>query len=204
VRRFLVTGFGPFPGCPVNPSGALAEAVARRLGIEARVLPVTWDVPARLAAEVGAFDGVVALGVARGRRGVDVERRAVNLAASALPDAAGALGGGPLVPGAPEALEGLLHRAPFDAAVEAARARGLPVGYSDDAGRYLCNALFFHLLRAADGRRPVGFVHVPHLRGVSAPDGDADALDPAIAAEALGALVSAWFRLPLADVPGVS
>jgi pyroglutamyl-peptidase len=193
VRRFLITGFGPFPGCPVNPSGPLAEAAARRLGLEARVLPVTWDVPARLGAEMRGWDGVLALGVAAGRRRVEVERRAFNQAGEAV-DAAGAAVGGALVPGAPAALEGLLHRPPFDAVVARAIDRGLPVGYSDDAGRYLCNALFFHLLHAGDGR-PAGFVHVPHVRGISAVPDDPDALDADRATDAVAALAAGFFGL---------
>src|SRR5215469_14037132 len=30
VMRVLITGFGPFPGAPFNPSAALAKALARR------------------------------------------------------------------------------------------------------------------------------------------------------------------------------
>jgi pyrrolidone-carboxylate peptidase len=30
VVRVLITGFGPFPGAPFNPSAALAKALARR------------------------------------------------------------------------------------------------------------------------------------------------------------------------------
>jgi pyroglutamyl-peptidase len=199
VRRLLVTGFGPFPGCPVNPTAWLAEDAGRALGVEWRVLPVTWDVPARLAEQVADFDGVVALGVARGRRAVEVERLAYNAAAADNADAAGVAGSGAaLAPGAPDVLEGVLHRPPFGAVVEAARAGGLPVGYSDDAGRYLCNALFFHLLRAAgDGGRPVGFVHVPHLRGLSTDD--PDALAPEDAAAAVRHLVAGWFGRPSRD-----
>ncbi len=192
MRRLLVTGFGPFPGCPVNPTAWLAEEAGRALGLPWRVLPVTWDVPARLAAEAAEYDGVVALGVARGRRAIEVERFAHNLAGAANADAAGVAGsGGRLVEGAPDVLEGVLHRPPFGAVVASARAGGLPVGESDDAGRYLCNALFFHLLCAAGGR-PVGFVHVPHLRGVSAAADDTEALDAAVARAAVLHLVTGW------------
>src|SRR5688500_4466772 len=124
MARYLLTGFGPFPGCPVNPSGFIAEAVARDLGIAWRVLPVTWDVPARLAAEAAAYDGVVALGVARGRRGVQVERLAYNDRGPEA-DASGACGGGALVEGAPASIDGCLHLRPE--VVAAAQALGLPV-----------------------------------------------------------------------------
>src|SRR5712692_4936949 len=30
LMRVLITGFGPFPGAPFNPSAALAKALARR------------------------------------------------------------------------------------------------------------------------------------------------------------------------------
>ena len=58
-------------------------------------------------------------------------------------------------------------RAPIMRLLQAARASGVPAKLSRDAGRYLCNALFWRALKAAAGNggpRMVTFVHVPPLR----------------------------------------
>ena len=54
---------------------------------------------------------------------------------------------------------------PVDAIVEALRARGIPAAASRDAGGFLCNHVFYVLMRALAERTGVrgGFVHVPLL-----------------------------------------
>jgi pyroglutamyl-peptidase len=49
--------------------------------------------------------------------------------------------------------------------VEALRAQGIPAGPSRDAGGFLCNHVFYVLMRAFAGRPGVrgGFVHLPLL-----------------------------------------
>jgi pyroglutamyl-peptidase len=58
-------------------------------------------------------------------------------------------------------------RAPCASLLQAAHAAGVPAALSHDAGRYLCNALFWRALEAAarhGGPRVAAFVHVPRLR----------------------------------------
>ena len=54
---------------------------------------------------------------------------------------------------------------PVDAIVEALRADGIPAAASRDAGGFLCNHVFYVLMRDLAGRGGVrgGFVHVPLL-----------------------------------------
>lgn len=167
----LVTGFGPFPGVDDNPSAAAARAVdGLRVGgetIVGEVLPVSYArAPARVLALARALQprAIVALGVATSRRGVEVERRARR---GANPDRADVDGARrPDVPG-PDEVRATL---PVDALTRALRATP-----SDDAGRYVCNALLYDVLRGLPGV-PAGFVHVPAegidrnrlLRGLSA------------------------------------
>ena len=51
--------------------------------------------------------------------------------------------------------------------VEAIRRAGVPASPSDSAGRYVCNRLFYGLLRlseaAGEGSPRVGFLHLPPL-----------------------------------------
>ena len=86
----LVTGFGPFPGAPSNPTRtivrALGGAFARRMArlgvrLERRILPVTWaGTPAARRDLEAALrpDAILHLGLAARRAVVTVERRAHN------------------------------------------------------------------------------------------------------------------------------
>lgn len=49
---------------------------------------------------------------------------------------------------------------------EAVRQKEIPAGISDDAGTFVCNTLYYHLLRAAEaGNFGMLFVHLPYLPG---------------------------------------
>lgn len=175
--RLLICAFGPFPGVAVNPSARFAGAVVRRrrpalaeVRCELMILPTRWAALETLSRHIAeeAPDGVLILGVAPGRRVVDVETRAVN-AASSRPDAG--RGHSPhrrLLPrGAPEHAS----TAPAMPLLRALRATGIPARRSRDAGRYLCNASLYLTLEqfaGRDGPRPVIFIHLPGRTGVPA------------------------------------
>ncbi len=172
--RLLVTGFGPFPGFPVNPSERLARAVAasRRFGrlgitVEGRVLETSydtlaWELPAMLAE--ARPDVVLMLGVVGRARLPRVEERAVNRASRLSPDASGkAAAWLTLREDQPFALRTGASVVPCVAAL---RRAGVAARRSIDAGRYLCNAGYFEALaRAGPGGPVVLFVHVPRPAG---------------------------------------
>ena len=102
MTKLLITGFGPFPRVPRNPSGLLAEHVAasprlRVAGIRASalVLPTTYgavDAMLRPAIAREVPDAVLMIGVAARRREVCVERQALNRVSRLFPDASGTVG----------------------------------------------------------------------------------------------------------------
>ena len=164
----LVTGFGPFPGMPANPSQRLARRLGRlrrpALGdeaIEVRILPTTWQAAAQVAGRIAELDpsAILMLGVAGRRKKVCVEVRAVNASADA-PDARRHHPPSRRVkPGAPA----LLHSSARVMSLRAAL-RPVPAKLSRDAGRYLCNALYFEVLHALPTEKrsvPAVFVHIP-------------------------------------------
>jgi pyroglutamyl-peptidase len=166
----LITGFGPFPGVPVNATmrllPELARAAAKRfpaVHFAVEVLPTEWDGGTRrlerLLTEVKP-DLALHFGVSSRARGFEIERRARNVC-SAQPDASGALPAGlPVLGGGAEHLPASL---PVQHIVTRLRRRGIPTFVSRDAGAYLCNAALYRSLvcaRDAPGRR-VGFVHIP-------------------------------------------
>ena len=165
MRHLLVTGFGPFPRMPRNPSGeaALALAAAPRLrlhGIEARARILTTayaTLPGELDPLLAAGpDAVLMLGVAGRARRVRVETRATSGRSALVPDVSGER------PGLPSAsMQGVRRPVAHPGlALRRLRARGLPARLSRDPGRYLCNAAYFGAL---GGTAPTLFIHIPKV-----------------------------------------
>jgi pyroglutamyl-peptidase len=173
MRTILVTGFGPFPGAPVNPTTALARLLTRlrRPGLaDTRLVghvfttsyaAVDRDLPRLIASH--RPDALLMFGVATRERRVRIETRARN-ALALLPDATGAsLRPHAIRPGGPAARLMPMPAAQLLAAAKSAR---VPAYLSRDAGRYLCNYLCWHAAEAvarAEGPRLAAFVHVPPL-----------------------------------------
>ena len=167
MTRVLVTGFEPFGGADVNASQKLVEALASDppdgFELATAVLPVVW---ARAAGELARTletaqpELVVCFGQADGRAQVEVERFALNFDDGS--DEEGERRRAEIVTDGPVAYRSSL---PVDAVVDALHAEGIPATASRDAGGYLCNHVFYVLMRALAERPDVrgGFVHVPLL-----------------------------------------
>jgi pyroglutamyl-peptidase len=178
MKTVLVTGFEPFGGATVNPSGRIAEALDGTVVAGARVrglvLPCVFATAAPLLlAETVRLKpaAVLCLGLAAGRAAVSVERIAINVADARIPDNAGAKPvDEPVVPSGPAAH---WSRLPVKAVVAAIRARGVAAEVSQTAGTFLCNHVFYALMHALEGTEvPGGFLHVPALPGQDGvPDG---------------------------------
>ena len=170
ATRVLITGFGPFPGVPVNASmPLLAELAARApwlfpgVHLTAAVIATEWvAAPQRLDRLLAENRPDVALhfGVSPRARGFELELRARN-ACSAVPDASGALP--PNDKCDADGAEHLPVSLPVRHIAQRLRRLGIPAFLSRDAGAYLCNAALYHSLRLARGapRRRVGFIHIP-------------------------------------------
>jgi pyroglutamyl-peptidase len=165
----LITGFGPFPGAPFNPTGPIVRALAQRrypAGVRriAHVFHVSYEAVDR---ELAALlvreqpDALIMFGLAARTRHLRIETRARNALARTLPDAAGRLPSTAVIaPGAPAALR--LYN-PAQRLLQAAQSTGVPAALSHDAGRYLCNYLCWRAAAAAHGGAPglIAFIHVP-------------------------------------------
>jgi len=175
----LVTGFGPFPGAPFNPTGPLVRRLARlRRPVLAEVRIVTHVFPTSYAAvdrELPALiarhrpDALLMFGLATRARRPRIETRARN-ALALLPDATGtALRRHSVAPGKPAAMP---MPAPAHRLLAAIRDARLAAALSRDAGRYLCNYLCWRAAEAvARGNGPhlAAFVHVPPVRRAPRP-----------------------------------
>jgi pyroglutamyl-peptidase len=165
----LITGFGPFPGAPENPSGDLVEllrrdglADIRPLGCAFVVLPTEWQgLPPAFARAVEDIRPQLALhfGYAEQATGFQLETSAYNEVCGRA-DACGATrAAGRISRWASTRLD---SPAPLDDIVARLAAAGMPHSLSDDPGRYLCNNLYFRSLQ--QGLAAL-FVHIPALRG---------------------------------------
>jgi pyroglutamyl-peptidase len=174
--NILLTGFGPFPGAPVNPTERLVEKLAhsRRLALAggrrtAHVFRTSYAAVDRELPELLKRikpDVLVMFGLAARARHLRIEIRARNAASRIVPDASGGRPrAGSIAPGAAASLA---LRIPAQRLLQAARSTGVKSALSRDAGRYLCNYLCWRATEAAarpNGPKVAAFIHVPKVRG---------------------------------------
>jgi pyroglutamyl-peptidase len=172
AATILVTGFGPFPGAPHNPTGPLVERLGRlrRPGLaDVKIVPhvfrtsyaIVDDELPKLIAKYRP-DALLMFGLAPRAKMLRIETRARN-ALTSFPDVSGLspsrrsiVRGGPASLALPAQARRLYA---------AARKAQVPVMLSRDAGRYLCNYLCWRAAEAAaqNGLRLAAFVHVPRI-----------------------------------------
>lgn len=184
MKKLLLTYFEPFGGELSNASAQAAALLPETIGdwsLERHELPVVFGLAGeRCCALIDALrpDAVLLLGQAAGREAVTPELAARNHRWARIPDNAGGTPRGePVVPGGEDAIFATL---PVRAMTEAIRAAGLPAALSCDAGRYVCNDLYYTVLHALRGVGiPAAFLHVPAAQTL-APAQTARALEAAI------------------------
>jgi len=165
----LITGFGPFPGAPYNPTEPLVMELARRRSPAgerrvAHIFRVSYaaidhELPALIAREKPAV--LIMFGLAWRTKHLRIETRARNALTQLVADVGGHLPvTAAIAAGAPATLP---LRVPARRLLLAAQSTGVPAALSHDAGRYLCNYLCWRAAEAAGngGPRLIAFVHVP-------------------------------------------
>jgi pyroglutamyl-peptidase len=181
TATILLTGFGPFPGAPFNPTGPLVTALARRRNgslrhvrclahvFDTSYAAVDRELPALLARE--RPDILIMFGLALRTRHIRIETRARNALTGMVADVSGHRPAGRMI--AAGAGAALSLRSPAHRLVTAVRRTGIAAAPSRDAGAYLCNYLCWRAAEAVvqhgGPARPrprlVAFVHVPNPRG---------------------------------------
>lgn len=170
-RHILLTGFQPFDGDTVNPSGEVAKQLDGRVigacGVRSVILPVQHEAARAVVApllEAPGLAAVLHLGLAGGRARISLERVAVNVMDYSRPDAHGqVLCGLACVEGGPAAYFSTL---PLREMLAALTAEGIPATISNTAGTYLCNDISYttlHALARLGLSIPTGFIHLPFL-----------------------------------------
>lgn len=166
----LLTGFEPFDGETINPSWEAARLLdGQRIGgarVVARRLPCVFGASlTALNDQLRALRPrlVLCAGQAGGRAEIAVERVAINLDDARIPDNAGRQ---PLdQPIAADGPAAYFATVPVKAIVAALQDAGLPAVLSHSAGTFVCNHVFYGLLRALSDEPDArgGFIHLPCL-----------------------------------------
>jgi pyroglutamyl-peptidase len=183
MPTILITGFGPFPGAPFNPTMELVRRLARIRRpalVDSKLVghvfktsyaAVDRDLPALIARHKP--DAIVMFGLHGRAKAIRFETRARN-ALALLPDASGTvLRRGVIAPGAAASRTMAM---PAQRLLRAAQTARVPARLSRDAGRYLCNYLCWRAaenVAAPDGPRLAAFIHVPPLRRYPRPSNEA-------------------------------
>jgi pyroglutamyl-peptidase len=177
--RILVTGFGPFPGAPFNPTMPLVDRLTelRRPALDGATLTghifhVTYQTVDRELPELIARlrpQILLMFGLASRTGYLRIETRARNAVSTHLPDADGNRAQKSSIVPAEDARPFGAHTASL---LRAARATGIDARLSRDAGTYLCNYLSWRAIEAT--RQPGGpalasFIHVPLVVREGAP-----------------------------------
>src|ERR1700692_3753369 len=171
--HILITGFGPFPGAPFNPTQPLVARLTRlrrpafdNVELIGPIFHVTSPTVDRELPELLGKHRPQALlmfGLADRTTHVRIETRARNAVTTRFPDADRSHARkGTISDGADATMFGP-HTAKL---LRAADGTGIDARASRDAGSYLCNYLSWRAneaVRAKDGPRLAAFVHIPLL-----------------------------------------
>jgi pyroglutamyl-peptidase len=177
--RILITGFGPFPGAPFNPTQPLVNRLVRLrrpafddVELSGHIFPVTYKAVDRELPDVLARrrpHALLMFGLASRTPYVRIETRARNAITTLWPDADHMrVRKGSIASGA-DALAFGPHTAKL---LRAATGTGVNARASRDAGSYLCNYLSWRAIEATDkndGPALAAFVHIPPLPRGAAP-----------------------------------
>jgi pyroglutamyl-peptidase len=170
MKTVLLTGFEPFAGELINPSGEIARQLhGAEIGghrVVGALLPCVFgaavtELKKQIRAAKPAL--IVCVGQAGGRTEITPERVAINVDDARIPDNAERQPvDRPIVRGGPAAYWSTL---PIKAIVAKLRQRDIPAAVSQTAGTFVCNHVFYGLMHELRRQRKIrgGFIHVPFL-----------------------------------------
>lgn len=156
----LITGFGPFPGAPFNPTEPLVARLMRLrrpalddVALASHIFPVTYaDVDRELPQLLARHrpQALLMFGLAARTPYLRIETRARNAITTIWPDAAHTRSGKGSIARDADARAFGPHTAKL---LRAALATGIDARASRDAGSYLCNYLSWRAIEATGGAR---------------------------------------------------
>ena len=160
----MLSGFEPFNKALTNSSELVAREIQKcdfDFELKTCILPVVYsEAFAKLQTIVSEFepDAILSLGQAEGRTAISLERRAVNKDDVSMPDNSGEIRSNQVI--VHDADHELPTTLPIDEIYDALFSAEVPVEYSETAGNFLCNNLFFNS-QFSFSSTPSGFIHLP-------------------------------------------
>lgn len=166
--KILLTGFQPFGSLKINPSQVIIEKIRLRQkfnnvhDINIKILEVNFGAA---GAEIKNLiqelkpELVLGLGVSAGSDSITLERIATNKIDDV--NLHNSIDIKSILPRSPICYESTL---PLKGLYTFLKNRNIPVFISDDAGKFVCNYVFYVALREIDllgNKANVGFIHVP-------------------------------------------
>ncbi len=175
MKRILLTGFEPFRKESINPSGEIVRSFENQC--DTLVLPVSylrsWEILQKQLVST-PYDFVLMLGQAGDRKGICLERMAINLQDTETADEDGDVRVQRKI--AENGPDAFMNPLPLRAWSQALQKMQLPVEISFSAGAFVCNSVYyqaFQLMKEKGRQTPVLFVHVPYMpeQTVGKPEG---------------------------------
>ncbi len=196
--KVLITGFKPFGGETINPSYEAIKALDRRIldcELYTLELPVVFYESSRIIVEkIHEImpDIVIMVGQAGGRKEISIERVAINLDDTIIPDQNGVVPyDDPISLFGPQAYFSTL---PSKLIVEALHEKHIPSSLSYSAGTYLCNHVFYSVMHDLEHSQfkhmKAGFIHVPYETSQTLYKPHKFSLDPKVIKEALEVIIN--------------
>jgi pyroglutamyl-peptidase len=160
-KRVLLTGFGPFLEFSYNPSGEITKKLNNFETINYKIFGIGLPVIHKEAIKIldKKFyeirpDLVIGLGLAPGATGIRIERVAINSyyfnEDKEIDD---------IVEEGPSALYTSL---PYEEIRKTLWSKGIPAYYSFHAGTFLCNEIFYKIMKLTNENGiKGGFIHIP-------------------------------------------
>jgi pyroglutamyl-peptidase len=171
--RILITGFGPFPGAPFNPTQPLVARLSRLrrpalddVELSGHIFPVTYQAVDRELPQLLAKyrpQAILMFGLAGRTAHVRIETRARNAVTTRWPDADRTCARKGSISGGADAMMFGPHTMKL---LRAADSTGIDARASRDAGSYLCNYLSWRAIETTGrdtGPHLTAFVHIPLL-----------------------------------------
>jgi len=168
MKTILITGFDPFGGESINPAWEAARRVqcggANLIYAE---IPTSYARGPQLLRELikqHRPDAVLCIGQAGGRRGISLERVAINMMDASIPDNDGVKHVDEPID--PQDAPAYFSTLPIRRMQEHLHSLGLTAAISNTAGTFVCNRVMYEALSLNAQLYPhmrCGFIHVPYL-----------------------------------------
>lgn len=164
MKKTLVTAFKPFSDFSVNPSQILLEGLQKEIPtLSTCLLPVEFEGAFKTLSEVISVlepSRIIMMGLADKRNLISLEKIALNWNETLSPDETQFT---PPIAKIDQSEElALMTNYGIDELYNMLKQQNLPVELSFSAGTYVCNNLYFKVLKHFP-KTPAIFIHVPQL-----------------------------------------